>query len=367
MIQNIKVDIVYFKTATDFEFEFNLGSCCHMRLLNDKANDKKSFVNSLARAVSRSQIIISCGPLFGEDGLIATAAAAINHGLQPIDNKTYGISSDDIIEVIEGAVPLVTPEGYFGGCIIESGSQSIIILTENRTLRKTIMKNLVHPYIEDISIMTSAETGGSAGIAEQIKFEEAPASKPETAPADIKDIEPQEPAPEQAGVKEEEYVATAGTDEAEPKPEDSAEVPQIETPAEAPAKTPESEVPAVDADAADNADEATVQEPQETQGEHNISFEFEPEGEDFAAPDKDEESTDEAEDFSSLREEDFISDEDTDGGKGLNATIIIITVVLILAILALSYFLIFLPMQNGISTTEYLSRIFSTASGVGKV
>ena len=96
MIQNIKVDIVYFMTATDFEFEFNLGSCCHMRLLNDKAKDKKSFVNSLARAVSRSQIIISCGPLFGEDGLIATAAAAISHDLETVDNKTYGIQSESI-------------------------------------------------------------------------------------------------------------------------------------------------------------------------------------------------------------------------------------------------------------------------------
>ena len=132
MIQNIKVDIVYYMTAADFEFEFNLGSCCHMRLLNDKAKDKNAYVNSLARAVSRSQIIISCGPLFGDDGLISVCSAAINHGLQKADNKAYGIASDDSIDIIEGSVPLVTPEGYFGGCIIESGNQSIILLTENR-------------------------------------------------------------------------------------------------------------------------------------------------------------------------------------------------------------------------------------------
>ena len=157
MIQNIKVDIVYYMTATDFEFEFNLGSCCHMRLLNDKVKDRKSFVNSLARAVSRSQIIISCGPLFGDTGLISTVAAAISHGLETVNNKAYGLSSDEKIEIIEGSVPLVTPEGYFGGCIIESGSQTIIVLTENRTIRKSIMKNLVHPYIEEISIMKSAQ------------------------------------------------------------------------------------------------------------------------------------------------------------------------------------------------------------------
>ena len=157
MIQNIKVDIIYYMSAADFEFEFNLGSCCHMRLLNDKAKDKNGFVNSLARGVSRSQIIIACGPLFGDDGLISIVAAAINHGLKKADNKAYGIVSDETFDIIDGSLPLVTPEGYFGGCIIESGNQSIILLTENRTIRKSIMKTLVHPYIEDISVMQSAQ------------------------------------------------------------------------------------------------------------------------------------------------------------------------------------------------------------------
>lgn len=50
MFYNIKSDIIYYKTATDFELEFNLCGTCRMRLLSDKMQDKKSFVHSLARA-----------------------------------------------------------------------------------------------------------------------------------------------------------------------------------------------------------------------------------------------------------------------------------------------------------------------------
>ena len=153
MVQNLKVDIIYHLTPSDFEMEFNLCGCCRMRLLNDKTTDKKTLVKSLARAVSRSRIIMVCGPLFGEDGVIKTVAAAIGSTTALCDNATYGINTDDTIEVINGSTPLVTPDGYFGGCIIESGPQTIILLTENRSFRKKIMQNLIHAYIEDISYM----------------------------------------------------------------------------------------------------------------------------------------------------------------------------------------------------------------------
>ena len=64
MLQNVKVDIIYYQTDGDFEMEFNLGGCCRMRTLRDIAKDRKSLVKMLARAVSRSQIIIACGALF---------------------------------------------------------------------------------------------------------------------------------------------------------------------------------------------------------------------------------------------------------------------------------------------------------------
>ena len=150
MFQNIKVDIIYYKTATDFEMEFNLCGCCRMRLLTDKAPDRKSMVHNLARAVSRSRVIIIVGSLFGEEGVLSTVAGAIGKTLVPIDNKLYGIADNSEISVISGATPLVTPDGYFGGCIIESGPQSMILLSDSKSVRKTIMTSLIHPYIEEL-------------------------------------------------------------------------------------------------------------------------------------------------------------------------------------------------------------------------
>ena len=150
MFQNLKVDIVYYKTNTDFEMEFNLCGCCRMRLLTDKPSDQKTFLHSLARAVSRSSIIIITGNLFGEDGIINIAAGATGAGLQTADNKSFGIKGEEEISIIKNSTPLVTPDGYFGGCIIESGPQTMILLSENKSIRKTLMQTLIHPYIEEV-------------------------------------------------------------------------------------------------------------------------------------------------------------------------------------------------------------------------
>lgn len=169
MFQNIKVDIIYYKSNTDFELEFNLCGCCRMRLLTDKSSDKKSLVHSLARAVSRSRVIIIAGSLFGEDGIISIVSSAIGKTLSEIDNKLYGISGGDKISVINGSTPLVTSEGYFGGCIIESGPQSMILLSDNKTVRKSIMNTLIHPYIEELcAIDLKAKAANSAAAVQAV-------------------------------------------------------------------------------------------------------------------------------------------------------------------------------------------------------
>ena len=142
MQQNIKVDVIYYLSPSDFEMEFNLCGCCHMRLLNEKTKDRKELVKALAKAVSRSKVIIACGPMFDDNGLISTVSTAIGKGTEVINNADYGIKFDDEIRIIKGATPLVTPEGFFGGCIIESGPQAIIILSESKGIRKTIMNKI---------------------------------------------------------------------------------------------------------------------------------------------------------------------------------------------------------------------------------
>ena len=47
MLENIKLDIIYYRTPKDFEMEFNLCGCCRMRLLNSIADDIKSLINCM--------------------------------------------------------------------------------------------------------------------------------------------------------------------------------------------------------------------------------------------------------------------------------------------------------------------------------
>ncbi len=152
MIQNIKVDIIYYKVPTDFEMEFNLSGCCRMRLLTDKASEKKLLIGQMSRAVSRSKVIIITGALFGEDGVTSICAKAIGRTLEKVDNKKFGIETAEDIRIIEKALPLVTKEGVFGGCIVEQGPQTLILLSENKDIRKKLMKTLIHPYMNEISV-----------------------------------------------------------------------------------------------------------------------------------------------------------------------------------------------------------------------
>ncbi|MCQ2455167.1 MAG: hypothetical protein MJ090_03380 [Clostridia bacterium] len=155
MIRNVKVDLIYYTVGSDFEMEFNLCGCCRMRLLTDTVSNRTDFSKSLARGVSRSNIIIACGPVFGETGLVSTIAKVTNIGTEVIENSKYGIDDDREISVIKGSTPLVSSDGVFGGCIIENGPQVIIVLSEGKSLRKKVMKELIHPYIAQWSFIAA--------------------------------------------------------------------------------------------------------------------------------------------------------------------------------------------------------------------
>ena len=220
MLQSTKVDVIYFATPTDFEMEFNLGGCCRMRLLTDTAENRKEFVKKLSRAVSRSRIIICCGPLFDEGGLIASVSAAIGKSVEPVDAAAFGIKGNREISVISGALPLVQ-DGIFGGCIIESGPQTIILLSESRSVRKQIMTHLIHPYIEE-----KVNRPAASAPAFSLNGESAPETAIPRDPAEMllatQDADKPK-LPENLTVKSDEEAAE---DAAEDKTEESAEEPE---------------------------------------------------------------------------------------------------------------------------------------------
>lgn len=329
MVQNLKVDVIYHLTASDFEMEFNLCGCCRMRLLNDKTSDKKSFIKALARAVARSRVIIACGPLFGTDGLISTVATAIGNGTALCDNKTYGINGDEQIHIINGSTPLVTPDGYFGGCIIESGPQTIILLTENKAFRKSIMQNLIHPYIEEISYIPTKAT-------------------------------PEEPEPVvTTAVSEEENYLTVPDDYGT---EDDNNISEI-----LPIPTDEHNVEFImDGEPEDEMAEPAAEEPAPVFDDNYNLMYTEVESEKdiksrYSEPYKSSESDSM---FISAPEidEDEIHRKRKNDMRAMDITIVILVLLLLLAILALVYFIVLKPMTMGVSTGEYIKEIFGFAS-----
>ena len=184
MLQNLKVDLIYYLNATDFEMEFNLCGCCRMRLLSDKVNNQNEYVKSLARAVGRSKIIISCGPLFGEKGLIKTASVATKIPTEIVDNSLYHIETNQNITILSGAVPLVTNDKIFGGCILERDGQTMIFLTESKSVRKKILKELLHDYIYQVSVMS--ENSDIAAHEEKKDEKTEPKTEPKTEKKELK-------------------------------------------------------------------------------------------------------------------------------------------------------------------------------------
>lgn len=323
MVQNLKVDIIYHLTPSDFEMEFNLCGCCRMRLLNDKTTDKKSFVKALARGVSRSRVIIACGPLFGADGIINIVATAIGNGVSICDSKTYGIKSDEEIKIINGSTPLVTDDGYFGGCIIESGPQTIILLTENKAFRKNIMQNLIHPYVEEISYIPS-------GVTAAIPTPEQLPTQPSLDEQYITEVEEDYNPEPIENVVDVEAVAQHNIEfimdeETENSAEEEIDVPEV-------------------------FDQVFDKMYVEVESEKDIASRYK---EPYTPSESD-----------SMFIAEPIYDEEEQYYKkknnlqAMNITIVILVLLLLLSILALVYFVVLKPMTMGISTGEYIKEIF---------
>ena len=389
-MQNMKIDIVYYQIGTDFEMEFNMGDCGRLRLLTDTTKDVKSFVSSLSRAVSRSKIIISCGPLFGEEGLITVIAKAVGCGTETVDLSEYGCGE---AEILRGSTPLVSTTGVFGGCIIESGPQTMIVLTENREIRKNIMQNLIHPYIQEINILeitknsnlnTNADAAGAAGVGTTVAGEVVAAtakSVAEAAESVVPDTTVQSDGEEvtqetQAAEEEIETEVCEETPETqeivlEEQPEENLE----ELKGNSEGVNPE-EVKEATTD-----EEASLQEPEETD---NIITETENE---TVLEDKTEEAkvnVNETEfvfddnytvdsDFQSEEPQDFVDEDCEDpivigsdyyygenNHKSINVSIIIIVALLAVIAIAVSYILLYLPYKEGLTTAEFVKQILGT-------
>ncbi len=322
MFQNFKADIIYYNTSTDFELEFNLCGCCRMRLLNDKCADKKTLLMSLSRAFSRSRVIILTAPLFDGSDIIKTVSVAIGKGVKEIDCGTYGINTDASIEITKGATPLVTSDGIFGGCIIESGPQTLIILTDNKPVRKSIMKDLIHPYIEEIA-------KGYAPQVENIEPQDTNEILTETSAED--EFEPQSLEDELDDMLITENEPSEETEENKEDEENlyyEAEELIIES-------TPEIETRDDEYYYAEGNELYT-----ETKKEQNSSTEQEESSEEY------------------YEDEYYIEEPLPERNSVFNIALIVISAILLLAIAVLCFCIFFVPAQSGTTPVTYLQEIF---------
>lgn len=151
MIPNLKVDIIYYKTQSDFELEFNLSGYCRMRIFKSSAETPAELLDCLARDLDRSRIVLVVTDVLSNDCGVKTISDAVGLDLVSVDKEAFKIQTAEEIFVPKNALPLVSKSGAYGGCIAESNIQSIIMITDNRALRHDIMKSLVHQYIFDIA------------------------------------------------------------------------------------------------------------------------------------------------------------------------------------------------------------------------
>ncbi len=143
----LKADIIYYKTASDFELEFNLGGCLPLRLLSSRPQNENELLQCLSRAVARSEIIFAIGTLSGKNSLLCNVCNAIGYSQNERDLSVFGINETVLLP--ESSIPLISQSGILGGCVIECGPQAIIVLTDDKALRKELMGELVHQYVKD--------------------------------------------------------------------------------------------------------------------------------------------------------------------------------------------------------------------------
>jgi hypothetical protein len=146
--------------------EFDLCGCCNLRFLSMVAKTRNEFLSALSKSVARSRAIITVGsfnPLDNEY-LPKIIAKAAGYNLAPIEKDELAIVGMGDYTLPETAIPLVTAGGVLGGAVLENSDQTIIMLTNDKDIRHSLLSDLVCPYIK---IFANKKIGADAEISNQ--------------------------------------------------------------------------------------------------------------------------------------------------------------------------------------------------------
>ncbi len=187
MPNDARMQILYYKENADVLLEFGLQGNYSMRLLTVHTEDYKSFLQQLSKAVGRNSIILTVGGFGRDDRLPEILGRSIGQELSTPPVEEFRITQPMHTLLPKDSIPLVSANGTLAGCVIEKGLQSIIMLTDDATLRRQVLKELVIPYIgERLRCITGAPAKPTQPQA--VPAEPAAQAPAELAPAPAEDV-----------------------------------------------------------------------------------------------------------------------------------------------------------------------------------
>ena len=153
MVPDLTLEVIYLNQSTDFKMEFELCGCCTVRFLSKSVSDKNAMLLALSKSVIRSRAIVVVGSFnpLDSDYIPKTISKAIGFTMRSVNKNEFGIESGVEFPLPDTAIPLITSNGILGGCVLEKNDQSIIMLTDDRTIRHIIVSELVCPYLKIFS------------------------------------------------------------------------------------------------------------------------------------------------------------------------------------------------------------------------
>lgn len=140
------IEGIYLGTEIDSTFD-NMMSSVADYTGSVKTDSPRSFLVELSQAVERSKIIIAIGELYGKNGLINIMSKGLDLPMTAVDWKSMGIAPIMNTLLPKDAVPLLAADDSLAGMILESGSQSIIVLNENAEIRAQMLEMYIEAYI----------------------------------------------------------------------------------------------------------------------------------------------------------------------------------------------------------------------------
>ncbi len=140
----MSIDVVYLKSAQISDFEEKLRK--FGIVTTAVGEDRRSFLMALSEAVGRSDVIITVGEI---SSLAKVLSKGLSMPLAPVNWDAIGISGDADVALPQGSLPLIV-DGSVYGMIIESASQCIIAMDDDKAVIDYLSDTYISSYLDAI-------------------------------------------------------------------------------------------------------------------------------------------------------------------------------------------------------------------------